>query len=216
MENPVRRCGVKSFFRILSPLSCLLALALLLPAPIFAESVSPNTSSLQVEFQTSQGNFLVELYPDKAPKTVANFMRYVNDHFYKNTIFHRTIQGFMIQGGGFTADMVQKSTQSPIPNEAGNGLYNQTGTIAMARTSDPDSATSQFFINVADNAMLDYRGDDADSIGYCVFGKVIRGMEVVYRISKLPTRNVGIFQNVPVHPIIIQNVRPVLLEKPAK
>lgn len=187
----------------------LLILILFFSMSVHAEAAGPEKSALQVEFQTSLGSFLVELYPDKAPKTVANFMRYVNGNFYKNTIFHRTIQGFMIQGGGFTADMAQKPALPPISNEAGNGLRNEVSTIAMARTADPDSATSQFFINVTDNVALDYRGNNPESVGYCVFGKVIRGMEVVHQISRVPTKSSGIFQNVPVQPVIILDVRPV-------
>lgn len=161
---------------------------------------------VKVNFETNYGNFALELYPDKAPKTVANFLQYVRENFYQGTTFHRTIQNFMIQGGGFTADMKEKTTHKPIINESRNGLTNEVGTIAMARTDDPNSATSQFFINVANNIPLNYQGEDDESIGYCVFGKVISGMNVVDKISKLPTKNVGPFADVPAKPVIIQKV----------
>src|SRR6478609_3582122 len=133
----------------------------------------------QVTFETNRGNFVVELYPEKAPKTVANFLAYVNSGFYKDTIFHRVINRFMIQGGGFTANMKEKDTREPITNEANNGLLNEPGTLAMARTQDPDSATAQFFINLENNQFLNYQGPEPDLIGYCVFGRVLKGMDVV-------------------------------------
>jgi cyclophilin family peptidyl-prolyl cis-trans isomerase len=160
-----------------------------------------------VEFQTNQGNFTVELYPEKAPKTVANFLQYVKDGYYENTIFHRVINHFMIQGGGFERDLSEKSTRAPIPNEASNGLLNQTGTIAMARTADPDSATAQFFVNLFDNQFLDYAGPDPEQIGYCVFGKVTSGIEVVQKIGLLPTNTVGRYSDVPVKPVIIKSAK---------
>lgn len=160
----------------------------------------------KVSFQTNQGNFVVELYPDKAPKTVANFMQYVADKFYDGTLFHRTIQGFMIQGGGFNKDMHEKQTRPAIINESANGLSNEIGTIAMARTYLPDSATSQFFINVANNIPLNHQGNDPELIGYCVFGKVIQGMDVVEKISRLPTKSIGPYDDVPVKPVIIEKV----------
>ena len=163
----------------------------------------------RVEFKTSAGSFTLELYPDKAPKTVANFLQYVNSGFYKGTIFHRVIDGFMIQGGGFDPDMKQKPTKDPVENEAGvamkGGLRNEVGTIAMARTSVPNSATAQFFINVKDNAFLDYRDPSPRGIGYAVFGKVVQGMDVVMQIAKVQTTNVGPFQNVPQRPIVIES-----------
>jgi cyclophilin family peptidyl-prolyl cis-trans isomerase len=167
-----------------------------------------------VEFQTNQGNFTVELYPEKAPKTVANFLQYVKDGFYENTIFHRVINHFMIQGGGFERDLSEKSTRAPIANEASNGLLNQTGTIAMARTADPDSATAQFFVNLTDNQFLDYVGPDPEQIGYCVFGKVTSGLEVVQKIGLLPTNTVGRNSDVPIRPVIIKSVK--LLSEIAK
>ncbi len=151
----------------------------------------------QVLFETNRGNFLIELYPEKAPKTVANFMQYVNSGFYKDTIFHRVINRFMIQGGGFTADMAEKQNLAPIANEAANGLKNEPGTIAMARTNDPNSATSQFFINLENNLPLNYQGDDPELIGYCVFGRVLTGMDVVREIGASPTMNVGPYADVP-------------------
>ena len=169
-----------------------------------AESKTSNNP--QVTIETSQGNIVLELYLQKAPKTVANFLQYAESGFYKDTIFHRVINGFMIQGGGFTTDMQEKSTRDPIKNEAANGLNNDTGTIAMARTSDPDSATAQFFINLANNHALNYRGDSAEEIGYCVFGRVLTGMEVVREIATVNTGNVGPYGNVPKTPIIIKQI----------
>ena len=160
-----------------------------------------------VEFQTSQGNFTVELYPEKAPKTVANFLQYVKDGFYENTIFHRVINHFMIQGGGFERDLSEKSTRATIANEASNGLLNELGTIAMARTADPDSATAQFFVNLTDNQFLNYVSPDPDQMGYCVFGKVTSGIEVVQKIGLVQTNTVGRNSDVPVKPIIIKSVK---------
>ena len=160
-----------------------------------------------VEFQTNQGDFTVELYPEKAPKTVANFLQYVKEGYYENTIFHRVINHFMIQGGGFERDLSEKNTRAAVVNEAGNGLLNQTGTIAMARTADPDSATAQFFVNLIDNQFLDYTGPDPDQIGYCVFGKVTSGMDVVQKIGVTQTNTVGRYSDVPVKPIIIKSAK---------
>ena len=141
----------------------------------------------QVELKTSMGTITLELYPDKAPKTVENFLQYVKDGQYKGTIFHRVISGFMIQGGGFTADFVQKKTRAPLQNEANNGLRNDLGTIAMARTSDPHSATAQFFINHKNNDFLNFTAPTAQGWGYTVFGKVINGMDVVNKIAAIET-----------------------------
>jgi peptidyl-prolyl cis-trans isomerase A (cyclophilin A) len=180
------------------------AFALLLTGASGALAENP-----RVEFKTSAGSFTLELYPDKAPKTVANFLEYVKSGFYKGTVFHRVIDGFMIQGGGFDPDMKQKLTRAPIENEAGlaskGGLKNTAGTIAMARTPDPNSATAQFFINVKDNAFLDFRDPSPQGIGYTVFGKVVQGMDVVMQIAKVETKTVGPFQNVPQRPIIIES-----------
>lgn len=175
-----------------------LALAACIVLPAQAQSTS------RVKFQTSQGDFVVELQADKAPKTVENFLRYVADKHYDGTIFHRVIDGFMVQGGGFTPAMVQKPTRAPIPLEASNGLKNDVGTIAMARTGNPNSATSQFFINVANNASLN--APQPDGYGYAVFGKVVSGMDVIDKIRQSPTGNQGGFQNVPTTPISINSV----------
>lgn len=155
---------------------------------------------------TSLGTIKVELYPDKAPITVENFLTYVNSHFYNGTIFHRVIPGFMIQGGGFTAEMEQKPTRAPIKNEAGNGLTNEAGTIAMARTNVVDSATGQFFINTVNNPFLNHKDDSPQGFGYAVFGKVIDGMDVVHKIEHVTTGNVGPFQDVPLKPVVIEKV----------
>ena len=155
---------------------------------------------------TNKGDIKIELDFDKAPVTAKNFEQYVKDGFYDGVIFHRVIKGFMIQGGGFTADLAQKATDKAINNEADNGLKNTVGTIAMARTGDPNSATSQFFINTADNAFLDFKNKTPQGYGYAVFGKVTSGMDVVQQISKTPTATRGFHQNVPVKPVIIKRV----------
>ena len=156
--------------------------------------------------ETSMGTITVELDDAKAPLTVKNFIDYAQAGHYDGTIFHRVIDGFMIQGGGFTKDMNQKETRAPIKNEAANGLKNARGTLAMARTMIVDSATSQFFINLVDNEFLDYRGPDPRMFGYAVFGKVTDGMEVVDRIAKVKTGFAGPHQNVPEEPVIIRKV----------
>jgi peptidyl-prolyl cis-trans isomerase A (cyclophilin A) len=159
----------------------------------------------RVVLSTSEGDITLELNPAKAPKSVENFLAYVKGGHYDGTIFHRVIDGFMIQGGGFTPDMKQKPTRAPIPLESKNGLKNERGTIAMARTSVPDSATSQFFINVVDNPRLDYPNPDGN--GYAVFGKVVAGMDVVDKIRTVPTTSVGGHQNVPAKPVLIRSAR---------
>ena len=164
-------------------------------------------SNPQVEIQTSQGNFVIELYPEKAPKTVANFLQYVNSDFYKGTIFHRVINNFMIQGGGFLRDLTEKPTNAPITNEANNGLLNELGTIAMARTNEPDSATSQFFINLTNNQFLNYSNPTPELMGYCVFGKVISGLDVIQKIGLIPTTSVAGYSNVPIKAVIIKSVK---------
>lgn len=177
--------------------------ALLLAASLtFAGAVAAQTAP-RVKLATSAGDIVVELAPDKAPKTVANFLQYVNDKHYNGTVFHRVIDGFMVQGGGYTADMKEKPTRAPVPLEAANGLKNDTYTLAMARTNDPNSATSQFFINVKNNAMLD--APNPDGHGYTVFGKVVSGKEVVDKIRAVQTGNKGRMQNVPLEPIVIQS-----------
>lgn len=160
----------------------------------------------QVRFETSHGNFLVELYPEKAPKTVDNFLQYVNSGFYKGTIFHRVINNFMIQGGGFDQNMVKQPTNAPIINESDNGLVNDIGTLAMARTNDPNSATSQFFINLKYNQFLDFQLPTAQMIGYCVFGKVLLGMDVIREIGNSKTGFSNGHGDVPKTPVIINNV----------
>lgn len=156
-----------------------------------------------VLLETSSGDILIELFTDKAPKTVENFLRYVNEGFYGNTIFHRVIKGFMIQGGGMTMKMEEKPTHEPIENEATNGLKNVRGSVAMARTPDPHSATAQFFINTVDNAFLDHTSPDEAGYGYCVFGQVTDGMDVVDKIEKLKTRTLGFHSDVPVDMVLI-------------
>ena len=156
-----------------------------------------------VLLETTSGDILVELYPDKAPETVANFLKYVDDGFYNNTIFHRVIPGFMIQGGGLTARMQQKDTSAPIKNEADNGLKNDRGTLAMARTMDPHSATAQFFINLVDNDFLNFQAPSGNGWGYCVFGRVTEGMDVVDKIAKVKTTTVGMYQDVPSDLVVI-------------
>lgn len=158
-----------------------------------------------VEMQTSMGTIVIELDSGKAPITVKNFLQYAKDGFYDGTIFHRVIDGFMIQGGGFTKEMGEKPTGAQIPNEAKNGLKNMRGTIAMARRAEPHSATAQFFINHKDNSALDYPSQDG--WGYAVFGKVTQGLDVVDKIAKVRTGNRGMFQDVPVEPVVIQSVK---------
>ena len=160
----------------------------------------------KVTIETSMGTITAELDDAKAPVTVANFIEYAKAGHYDGTIFHRVIDGFMIQGGGFTKDMNQKETRAPIKNEAANGLKNKRGTLAMARTMVVDSATSQFFINLVDNEFLDYRGPDPRMFGYAVFGKVTDGMEVVDKIAKVKTRSVGFHENVPEEAVVIRKV----------
>lgn len=176
------------------------ALPLLLAA-LIVPGQPATTANPQVVFHTSKGDFVIELYPDKAPKTVENFLAYTRDGFFDGTIFHRVIPGFVIQGGGFTADMQQKTTKAPIQNEATNGLRNFRGTLSMARTADPHSATSQFFVNLVDNPALDHPGQSG--WGYAVFGKVVSGMEVVDAIAQVKTGNRGMHGDVPLEPITV-------------
>ena len=181
----------------------LIAIAALLPC--LAIAANP-----QVTLKTSEGTIVVELEADKAPASTQNFLQYVQDKHYDGTVFHRVIPNFMIQGGGFTTDMKQKGVRAPIGNEAKNGLRNARGTLAMARTGDPHSATAQFFINHKDNVFLDYPGQDG--WGYAVFGKVVSGMEVVDKIARVPTGRVGPFSDVPQKPVLIQSAT--LISKP--
>ena len=159
----------------------------------------------RVEMETSKGKFVIELYPEKAPDTVKNFLNYVDTKFYDGTIFHRVIPKFMIQGGGFTADMKQKSAGAPVKNEADNGLKNDRGTIAMARTNDPHSATAQFFINTINNDFLNHKSKTQQGWGYVVFGKVVAGMDVVDAISSVKTVTRGSFRDVPAENIEIRS-----------
>lgn len=178
------------------------------PAPASpAKPEQPEQAAVhpQVLVRTNMGDITIELYPDKAPKSVENFLQYVRDKHYDGTIFHRVIADFMIQGGGFTPDLRQKPTRSPVANEANNGLSNTVGTVAMARTNDPHSATSQFFINVVDNQRLDYvSSENGFTWGYCVFGKVVSGMDVVQRIKAVETAPAGpLPKDVPKSPVVI-------------
>ncbi len=172
-----------------------------------AEKGKAEKSNPAVLMETSLGNITIELWQDKAPTTVKNFLRYVDEKFYDNTIFHRVISGFMIQGGGFTADMKRKNTHEPIENEASSDLSNDTGTIAMARTREIHSATSQFFINVADNAFLNHRDETPRGYGYAVFGRVTGGEDVVMKIGTVKTTRRGPYQDVPAEAVVIRSVR---------
>ncbi|MEC7885503.1 MAG: peptidylprolyl isomerase [Pseudomonadota bacterium] len=160
-----------------------------------------------VMMETTEGNIKIELFDESAPDTVSNFKSYVESNFFNETIFHRVINGFMIQGGGLNADMSEKESMQAIKNEATNGKSNKRGTIAMARTSDPHSATSQFFINLKDNEFLDFTEESPQGWGYCVFGEVIEGMEVVDKIAEVKTGNSGYHENVPLSPIKIISVK---------
>ena len=172
------------------------------------QPATPAPGNPTVLISTSLGDITVELYNDRAPVSAQNFLQYVNDGFYPGTIFHRVISGFMIQGGGFTADMVEKPTRPPIRNEATNGLNNVRGTLAMARTEALRSATAQFFINVADNRVkLDHHGFSPEDFGYAVFGRVLSGLEVCDRIAAVKTRTNGPHEDVPVEPVVIKAMR---------
>ena len=186
-------------------LSFIAFICLMLAIPAGAENP-------KVELQTSKGNIILELYADKAPSTVANFLAYVDAKFYDGIIFHRVIAGFMIQGGGFSADMQQKKALPPIQNEADNRLKNNRGTIAMARTREPHSATAQFFINLVNNDFLNHTGKNARGWGYAVFGKVTSGMDVVDAIAGVQTGSQGRFRDVPTEPVIIKTARRVPAE----
>jgi len=186
---------------LVSPFLAALAALCLVSMPTQAQSADQDASGPEVRFVTSQGEFLLELRPDVAPETVENFLQYVRDGFYEGTVFHRVIPGFMIQGGGFTPDLARKTTRDPIINEASKNLPNQRGTIAMARTNNPDSATSQFFINVVDN---DFLNAGVRGPGYAVFGQVTEGMEVVDAIAGVETGYARGMRDVPVEPVIIE------------
>jgi len=184
----------------------LMIAALFLSASALAATPSAKTENPHVRLTTNLGVVELELYLDKAPLTVKNFLAYMERGYYNGTIFHRVIPGFMIQGGGFVPGMREKSKGISLKNEADNGLKNLTGTIAMARTPDPHSAAAQFFINTVDNPNLDYRDKTDQGWGYCVFGKVTKGMDVVKKIESVTTGNVGPFQNVPVKDVVIEKV----------
>ncbi len=186
---------------------------ILLAVALASQVLLASAANPQVELKTSVGTVVLELYPEKAPKTVANFLEYVKSGFYDGLIFHRVIDGFMIQGGGMNAKLEEKAPRASIESEAKNGLKNDAGTIAMARTPNPHSASSQFFINLQDNRSLNY--PSPDGWGYAVFGKVTEGMDVVRRIGKEPTTTRGYQRDVPANPIFIQSARQ-LPEKAAK
>jgi len=198
VKIPVPRVASCAF---LCTLLCTLLASLVLTsfvAPILAQDGNP-----RVKMETSKGAIVLELFPDKSPKTVENFLAYVESGYFDGTVFHRVIPDFMIQGGGFTADLTQKDTRGPVENESNNGLTNDRGTVAMARTRNPHSATSQFFVNVVDNPSLNY---SQRGWGYTVFGKVVEGMEVADAISKVPTTRKGSMSDVPAEPVVIQKV----------
>jgi len=194
---------------ILKPVLLILSLFSFSLHSVAAEQAAESASSNpRVVIDTNQGAIEVELYPQQAPKTVANFLNYVKQDFYAGTVFHRVIKGFMIQGGGFTQDLQRKDTLAPVENEAFNGLPNKRGSIAMARTNQPHSATSQFFINTADNAFLNFRSKSMRGWGYTVFGQVIKGMDVVERIENSRTGAGGVFsQDVPLDTVIINSIK---------
>ena len=185
--------------------ACVLALLITLPACSQAGNNEPKGGPV-VLISTSLGDIKAALYEKEAPETVKNFLAYVNEKFYDGTIFHRVIPGFMIQGGGFTEAMEQKPPKPPIKNEATNKLKNETGTLAMARTDDINSATSQFFINVSDNEFLDHKNESMQGFGYAVFGKVIEGMDVVKKIEQVPTIRRGMHSDIPETPVIIKSI----------
>jgi cyclophilin family peptidyl-prolyl cis-trans isomerase len=199
MSNPF---SITTFARIAHPVRMLLLAGCLIAAGPLAAAGNPTAV-----IHTSKGDIELELFAEQAPRTVENFIGYASSGFYDGTLFHRVISHFMIQGGGFTPDMEKKPTGEPIPNEADNGLSNKRGTIAMARTNDPHSATAQFFINVQDNMNLDHTGQGSSATwGYAVFGRVTSGMEVVDDIRFVQTDRVGPYSDVPVEPVVIERV----------
>ena len=172
-----------------------------------SQQTQPASATVSVVMKTNMGTIEIELFSDRAPQTVSNFLSYVMDSFYDSTLFHRVIKGFMIQGGGFTVNYQRKATKAPIRNEAANGLTNKRGTVAMARTNEVDSATSQFFINLVDNKALDHKNNTPKGYGYCVFGRVTDGLDVVDKIAAVMVRQGTISEAVPVNPVIIESVR---------
>lgn len=199
----------------------LLAALLLLPSALLAQAKPAATAPAatahpQVVLHTSQGDITLELYPDKAPKSVANFLQYVRDGFYSGTVFHRAIPGYLVQGGLYTRDLQAKRTRSAIPSEADNGLSNLRGTVAVARGADPNSGTAQFFFNLVDNRRLDFVGNQSGlTWGYAVFGKVIKGMDVVDKMAALPTRGLGPFAGDVPNPLVVIDSASVVGEEPA-
>ncbi|HET7619203.1 MAG TPA: peptidylprolyl isomerase [Vicinamibacterales bacterium] len=187
-------------------LTILLTISLCLQTPAQAPAASPTSSNPVAVIDTSMGAIAIELLPDRAPASVANFLEYVRDGFYAGTVFHRVVSGYVVQGGGFTPELVEKATRPPIRNEAANGLRNVRGSVAMARTSGLRTATSQFYINVANNHELDHRGYTPDDFGYAVFGRVIEGMDVVDRIAAVETASRDGMDDVPVTPVVIKSV----------
>jgi cyclophilin family peptidyl-prolyl cis-trans isomerase len=180
---------------------------IVISAMVFTGAEDVAAENPKILLDTSKGEVVLELYPDKAPDTVKNFLNYVDTEFFNGTIFHRVIPNFMIQGGGFTDDMKQKPTQAPIKNEADTGVKNDRGTIAMARTGDPHSATGQFFINTVDNDFLNHKNKTPQGWGYAAFGKVIKGMDTVDAISAVKTSNRGSYQDVPVEAVVIKSAK---------
>lgn len=195
------------FIRLLLPFCLIL---------VFAMHTHAQDQAPRVVMETSHGNIVIELDPEAAPLTTANFIAYVQSGFYDGTVFHRVIKGFMIQGGGLTSDMRQKATQAPVVNEADNGLKNEVGTIAMARTQDPHSATAQFFINVADNTALDHKRKTSAGWGYCVFGRVVEGMDVVRAIETVATTSRAGHRDVPAEAVLIKRAAMVADPGPPK
>jgi len=189
---------------LLTLVACLPLAAIAQTPPASSACTPKGNAPMKVKLTTSMGPIVIELDKEKAPVSVDNFVKYVQAGHYNGTIFHRVIDGFMIQGGGFTKDMQQKPTQAPIKNEGANGLKNQNYTVAMARTGVRDSATSQFFINVKDNEFLNYTGENPQGWGYAVFGKVVEGKDTVDKIKKVATANSGMHQNVPQTPVVIE------------
>ena len=185
----------------------LVSIFIIISLLIFAGSAMAEDINPKVVFETSKGKIVLELYPDNAPETVKNFLNYVDSKYYDGTIFHRVIPNFMIQGGGFTGDMKRKPTRDPIKNEADTGLKNDRGTISMARTGDPHSATAQFFINSKNNNFLNHKSKTQQGWGYAAFGKVIEGMKTVDAISAVKTKTTGGFRDVPAEPVVIKSAK---------
>ncbi|MDF3981324.1 peptidylprolyl isomerase [Luteibacter sahnii] len=203
--------------------TALAALLLALPAAVLAQQAAKPEAAPQgpvehprVLMHTTQGDFTVELYPEKAPKSVANFLQYVRDGFYDGTVFHRVVDGYMVQGGLYSRDLTQRRTRAPIPSEADNGLSNLRGTVAVARGTDPNSGTSQFFVNLVDNRRLDYVSNQSGlTWGFAVFGKVVSGMDTIDKIAKLPTRAQGPFVGDVPNPLVIIDTASVVGEQKA-